>query len=138
MDGNEGRGREAHHNNASKRPPGRCDCARVKRNPERVYYVAGAFFWENISGIFSARCDTKKTENKNTRPSHTQQQHCSSNRCWSCRNPAAPRRRPAPIMLSTDDHPKLLGESLRRPGQAAPTTEGTPAPGPSPAADRAV
>ena len=68
---------------------------------------------------------------KKTHASHTQQQHCSSKRCWSCRNPAAPRRRPAPIKAQTTT--QTLGRSLRRPGQAAPTREGTPASGPAPA-----
>ena len=66
-----------------------------------------------------------------TQGSRTQQQHCSSNRCWSCRNPAAPRRPPAPIKAQTT---KLLGKLT--PSRSSGTHEGEHAGTRSRACDR--
>ena len=54
-----------------------------------------AFVADEIWGFMPEPARTKKQKKKHT--PHTQQRHRSSNRCWSCRNPATPRRRPAPV-----------------------------------------
>lgn len=46
-----------------------------------------------------------------------QQQPCSSKRCWSCRNPPAPRRRPAPTKTWTKTN---AWGSLDRPVKRCP------------------
>ena len=71
------------------------------------------------------RGDTKKKVEKTTHLTRTQQQHNSS-RCWSCRNPAAPTKHPTPLKAITIA--QTLGGNYRRPGEAAPTRDGTLAP----------
>ena len=87
---------------------------------------------ETYFGPFRPPGRYKKTR-KNSYTPRTQRPH--SSRCWSCRNPAAPTRRPAPIkaLMTTP----TLGEAcavLVKPGEAALTKEGMPAPAPAPAA----
>ena len=113
---------DKYRNNASKRPPGRCDCARVKRFPEE-------FLGKNISGLLPLRGDTKKEE-KNTCLSHTATAQ-QKQKVLVMSQPSSTEKAPS-TDKSTDDHSNSRG-SLRRPGQAAPTREGTPAPGPAPA-----
>ena len=114
-----------YRNNASKRPSGRCDFARVKKHPGAFTAWPGRFLG---SGAFCPPGAKKKEQKKLTPLTHSQQQPCSSKRCWSCRNPATPRT------PSTGKGQR----SLRRPGQAAPAREGTPAPGPAPAAQQVL
>ena len=62
-----------YRNNASKRPPGRCDCARVERHtPGRLLGDRGVF-WGKISDIFAPPDDTNKKKNRkeSTRLTHS-------------------------------------------------------------------
>ena len=80
-----------------KRLRGRYDFAGCGRG---VFYFFG--------GSFGPPGRYNKQETQHTPLTRTQQQH-SSSRCWSCRNPAAPTRRPAPIKALTST--ETVGEA---------------------------
>lgn len=73
----------------------------------------------------------KKRENTLTPLTRKQQQH-SSSRFWSCRENSSTGKAPSTDNRN-DDRSNSRG-NLRRPGEAAPTREATPAPGPMPVA----
>jgi len=118
-----------YRNNATRRPPGRCDLARVKKQPGRLLRGWGGFSGKNISSLLPPRGDTKiteKTHASHTRPATTLQKQEVLVMSQSSSTEKAPS-----TDKSTDE--KNSGGSLRRPCQAAPAREGTPAPGPAPA-----
>ena len=132
-----------YRNNVSKRPPQRYDFAREKgrqKTPRGKYHDnTGAFSENRFRGFWPLRA-IRKNKKKGTHLSKAGRYKQSRKKAHTSHTHTAIARRQQVLIMpqpsitdkapitdkSTDDQSNSWG-SLRRPGEAAPTREGTPA-----------